>query len=726
MGRRTRLALTAAILLPSLAGLRAQSTATGQLQKQTVHIYAGRSDCPIPDTTQDYTAGSVTIPINASCNGASITAQVQLQFPSTVPATVGTYGNLTLTPPITTLITATGQWTTPDTNYNGSVDIGDMPGSVLCPEVLYPSNVPGGWRPQPLPSGNTNFSLQRPCTFSYFSADNASQQPYTVTLRSYALIDVMRNDDGGLSLVQMEITTVYTFGAATPTTGDSNQAAPGPSGISPRPASDTVYVAQAPHPGCVCGKDGPLIFEIPITRYVGETTALGRLANPELLKQNQVISGFARLTLPVYDVDTNAPLGPGQQPEVDTITFNGAPVEQTGMYLGGAGSQWRLNEFLIPISLLNFPSQSAQVGQPPDVSLAMNYVQINIDVLNPQHDVWCAGFEWAQLSFDAIAPIILVHGTNATHTTWENPDGTPGPVPTYLHALGIPNHYQTIDIGANSSSDANAAVLCDKLNQMAVWFGASSFHLVAHSKGATDSRRFFNQNYRNPGCSSSEGPAPVPFQILSLTSLDTPSRGTIVSEIAAASAETSAVPGYEKSNDPEAAALMRSSMWAKLGAPKDPARGQQTPDGMRKFNLDNPLKSGIKYYSVAADADLNNDHHVSCAEADPVIDLRLCEYYPASGSGVADPLYQIIGRVIAVIVGLRMNSLGFTYNYVDSVSGAQFQNNDLTSTIQSAHYDGFKPILTTKANHSSIKSGPTMQVVLGALRADFPVGLIPR
>ncbi len=210
MGGRT--AGMAALLWLCPAGLLAQGALTGTLQQHSVHIYPGRSSCPGADTTNSYTTGSVSIPVNAACNGASLAAQVQLQFPDTIPATLNS-GSLSVAPPVSTSINVTGHWTTPNANYHGSAEIGDMMGYSRCPDVLFPSSGPSGWQPQKLPAGNTNFSLPRPCTFSFFSPDNANK-PYKVTLKSFVLIDVTRNDDGGLSLVQMDITTVYVFGAA--------------------------------------------------------------------------------------------------------------------------------------------------------------------------------------------------------------------------------------------------------------------------------------------------------------------------------------------------------------------------------------------------------------------------------------------------------------------------------------------------------------------------------
>ena len=184
MGKRTILGV--GLLLLSQAGILAQATVTGKLQQHTVHVYPGRSSCPGPDATTAYTTGSVAIPVNAACNGASVTAQVQLQFPDTIPATLNSSGSLSVSPPITTSINVTGHWTTPNTNYHGSLEIADMMGYRSCPDVLFPSSGPSGWQPQRLPAGDTAFSLQRPCTFTFFSPDDANK-PNQVTLKSVRL-----------------------------------------------------------------------------------------------------------------------------------------------------------------------------------------------------------------------------------------------------------------------------------------------------------------------------------------------------------------------------------------------------------------------------------------------------------------------------------------------------------------------------------------------------------
>jgi hypothetical protein len=476
-----------------------------------------------------------------------------------------------------------------------------------------------------------------------------------------------------------------------------------------------LFVANTPKTGCLFGKDGPVVIKIPITRYVGETTPSGSLTQPALLKANHVLSGFARLTLPVWDVDPPNQNGPS---EVDVLTVNGNRIDPVST-LSGADGAWRLDEFMVPIEYLRFPSLSPQLGSPPDTSVAVNNIQIDIDTASPNHDLWCAGFDWAQLSFSAMAPVILVHGTNADHTSWdETPD-----FKNHLGSLGIPYYYQTVDIGKNSSADTNANNLCTQLNQLAVWFGTNYFNLITHSKGATDSRRFFNQNYRNPGCAVGTGDAPVPFRIQTMTSLDTPSQGTMLSDVSVATANTSF---GTHSNDPNVDSLLSSSWLASyFGAPQPPALNLQTIAGMAAFNEANTVKPpGVSYFSVAADADANHDGHVNCAEAKPLLGIE-CAI-------AADTMYQVLGNITSVTivkktVVLQSEGLPYeqTYDFVQATHGP-FMPNDLTSTVDSTHYTrDFTPILTTTANHSSVKNAATAQVVVDKIQEAFPVGLYP-
>jgi triacylglycerol lipase len=699
-------------LLAGGAGMRAQTSYTGTFQSHHVSVNG---------TPADYTTPNVTIPFTISNAGASIEANITLNFPagtppaSTDPTSFDQFPALNFKPPLLATVGVSGTFTTADDKFSSQIVL-------LDDEPLQSQTCTIVDDTKPVSQGSSSFSSSTPCTVNWVSLATTTSQQFT--FKTQGSVFLTRGDGTGASFGFNVITTYAVTTAAPPTSADSNQAAPGPSGITPRDTSDTVYVAQTPRTGCTFAKDGPLVFKVPITRYVGAIDGDGHLARPAQLKQSRVVSAFARLTLPVYDVDYSAAVTSTQQPERDIVRVNGKNIGpgEAPVFLKGTDGQWQINTFLVPIELLKFPEQSLLTGATavsPDP--AENEIEVDLDVANPNHDLWCAGFEWAQLSFNAMAPVVLIHGTNASHTSWEDPNE----IPPYLDAAGIPYHYKTIDLGANDDSSFNARLLCWELDQVATAFGTESLHLVAHSKGATDSRRFFNQNYTGAGCRlDTEAPARK-FKILSLTSLDTPSRGTILSDVAIAASETSAVPGYEKSNDKQVASVMRSSWWVTMAAPSDPARAQQTIDGMRQFNADNPLYSGIQYFSVAADADLNNDGICDCDEASPLLPTWACKL--SGGLGLANPMYQVLGGVSNVTVIARPIVLSggvFTYNYANVVRG-DFQPNDLTSTVFSAHYDGFLHILTTKANHSSVKRQGTIIAVLGALNKAFPLSAIP-
>ena len=66
-----QLIFSSAMLLASCAALQAQAI-TGKLQQVTVLFEDTlRGVCSAPDTTTTYKTGSLTIPINKPCNGAS-------------------------------------------------------------------------------------------------------------------------------------------------------------------------------------------------------------------------------------------------------------------------------------------------------------------------------------------------------------------------------------------------------------------------------------------------------------------------------------------------------------------------------------------------------------------------------------------------------------------------------------------------------------------------------
>ena len=278
----------------------------------------------------------------------------------------------------------------------------------------------------------------------------------------------------------------------------------------PQTASDTNFVvdqAAGLDTGCVFRSSGPLLFSVQVDRYVGPTNADGTLRDAAGLIAAGVISAKARLRMPAWDVDYSGSQDPSVSPERDLVSFNGYSFG----YLTGDNDVWKLNEFEIPIQNVKFPSSpapectSSVPSSCPGPTPAQNDIRIDIDTLNSDED-WCTEIDWATLSFDAMAPLMLIHGTNSGPDTWGRPapftlqafdcNGTPaaGSVSARLIELGIPFD-DCIQLEPNGSPDNNAQQLSTILPRKARKFGVENLHLVTHSKGATDSRKFLADYY---------------------------------------------------------------------------------------------------------------------------------------------------------------------------------------------------------------------------------------
>ena len=327
-----------------------------------------------------------------------------------------------------------------------------------------------------------------------------------------------------------------------------------------------------------------------------------------------------------------------------------------------------------------------------------NTITINIDTANTA-ELWCTAIDWAELSFKAISPLVLIHGTNADHTSWE-PDVT-----SFLTSRKIP-FIGTIDLIANGTIDGNANLLVSRLQQAVNALGAKSIHLVAHSKGGLDSRRFLGTYYNSL----------YPIKVLSLYTFSTPHHGTVFSTI------SHTIRNIEdpQSNNPDMQEYIDNDSWiARLGAgPKEPALGEQTIEKIEKFNIDNVFPGGIRFYTLGANADLNDDETISQAEAVPVIDSIFVNEAEAGSL-----MYRILGNVASITVERKTNLWGLNeWNVVTPIGTASFQYNDLVVTANSAkHPMAISLVGMADRNHSTIKDGTSMSTVLSRIETDFPI-----
>ena len=183
--------------------------------------------------------------------------------------------------------------------------------------------------------------------------------------------------------------------------------------------SDTRFVTEGLDTGCRRYTDGPIEIDIAISRSIGDVDSDGLLEIPATLVANGVVSRFATLRMPVWDVDAEGdPNDSFAPPERDRVTVNGQNIgpfvgeaiggARTPVYLTGANNTWSMFERKIPISLLKFGTRTA--GNPIPTP-GVNRIRIDIDEL---HGGWCTSADWAELKFEALAPVIMFMAIQAT------------------------------------------------------------------------------------------------------------------------------------------------------------------------------------------------------------------------------------------------------------------------------------------------------------------------
>lgn len=349
---------------------------------------------------------------------------------------------------------------------------------------------------------------------------------------------------------------------------------------SPAPdASDRQFVAGRERPvsaACTFASEGPIAFEIPITRHVGELKEDGTLRHADELIHAGFLSPTLTLLVPVYDVDGGPTGSPGRSPEVDRVLFNG---EEIGT-LTGANDAWTVNRFEVDIRRVRFPSLPDVGGGPP--TAAINTIEVRVDTANPGTDTWCTAVAWGSASFKAMSPIVLVHGNGAA-------EGNRGYGRQFINA-GFTKDldeqhllYDTSVALQTGTIEGGGAQLASQIPGVATRFGVDSVHIVAHSKGGLDARAFLAGHRTDTA-------------VLSLTTLGAPHDGTVGATLLASYRALAMTVGVD------------GETLDRIGLNK----GLQyvTPGAAAQFNASNlPRLSGAltRFFTVAADADQNGN-----------------------------------------------------------------------------------------------------------------------
>lgn len=489
--------------------------------------------------------------------------------------------------------------------------------------------------------------------------------------------------------------------------------APGPvsSQFQPKTPTDRRFVVNGGgglDTGCTFRSGGPLRIELPIARVVGETDGEGRLSNPVGLIQNGIVpKGYVTLSMPAFDVDTG-----GSPPEVDVVYFNGQPIGQ----LTGGNGIWKENSWPIPIDMVRFGRQGSE-GSPS--TPGVNVIEIHIDQASGNEQNWCTQIDWAEVTFEAMYPVVMVHGNAQDSNFWTG--------------MGFvePFRQQMIPFDASISMNPDAAdihvqsgQLMNLIKARADQFGVKHLHLVAHSKGGLDVRDFLVRRIPELRGNGTE------LGILSLSTLSTPHHGSAGADYALDAEEISALLGVPNSQNPLRAAL------AKAMPTNDGHPHLRTDYVQRTFNPSNrPLPTTmsvdgetnpVSYFSFAADANLNRSRDaggptIQPNEMEGVEVLGISVSSIPYGTDTVQEVYRLMGTVASTdVVDHPTETNPLTGDpvriIVENRYRGGFRLNDFLVTVDSARYPGFQAEDYVGANHATISRPFVANRVINVIR----------
>ncbi|QDO88399.1 hypothetical protein FNH13_08625 [Ornithinimicrobium ciconiae] len=257
----------------------------------------------------------------------------------------------------------------------------------------------------------------------------------------------------------------------------------GSSPFTPREATDSLFVVdESPglDTGCTFRNGGPLVFDIEVDRVLGVVAEDGKPSERDRLLEAGLLSQFASLRMPAYDVDFDAVVPP-YNPERDRVLFNGQVVQEE--WLTGENDVWKMNQFLVPIEWVKFAEDPGKGGTPEP---AINTITIEIDTANTI-EAWCTSIDWAELSFSMPRPTVFAHGIISESKIWRDLWSP------RLQEVGIYTH-DTLDMGWLDSIANNAAEIGGAVEETRERYGVDSVNMVVHSKGGLDSRHYVENN----------------------------------------------------------------------------------------------------------------------------------------------------------------------------------------------------------------------------------------
>jgi len=428
--------------------------------------------------------------------------------------------------------------------------------------------------------------------------------------------------------------------------------------------------------------------------------------------------------MPVYDVDDDYS-GAYYVKEIDKVYFNGHYV---GLLSGGNGN-WKQNSFTIKIEWIKFPEKGSNGNSPTP---AKNEVRIDIDTGNGGQRVWAVEIDWAELSFEAMPPIVLIHGNGSDGDFWKRMKFV-----EELELQGIP-YDNTINLIVSEDDDAhdkehtdnhisnNSNLLRTKIPEKVKELGAKSIHIAAHSKGGLDTRDYLARYYNSND-----------FRILTFTTVSTPHHGSAGADL---------IRDMENMNFfiLDLADLASLENILALILPYNNGKKDLTTSSCYFFNSANSpyLPSGVIYQSISADADLSGNgkmeriEYMEMIQEDPTLTKIDNATVPITVAGfsisipvgqagvdiIMQTMYDFLGSVKSTeLVTTKVKVLGIELPVLQRIQKeptSTFQKNDLMVTQNSARHYKFSEIGALKKNHASAAGKDAAELVIQKMK-DF-------
>jgi pimeloyl-ACP methyl ester carboxylesterase len=423
--------------------------------------------------------------------------------------------------------------------------------------------------------------------------------------------------------------------------------------------------------------------EIDITRVVGSGTPVnmnsdGTLKSWQTDVFNQVVSATAGLGLQMIYEDSS----PAKFWGTVSVTINGK--------LEGVHSVDN-QHVCVPIStqLLRFAQRGLLQGASPIPGKNSISVTFNPSACTAPNGVYlpltnCSQFSISTLTFQAMAPIVMIHGIRADYNWFTANNFT---VPFQQNDLP----YDILHFPATVSIQDGGRNIGPLIQQIANEFGSQHVHIIAHSKGGLWTREFLTRWAHG-----------LKIGVYSIHTLDTPQHGSSGADIAVAARRV--FPGGSAfaflADDPAVQDLMVESV-ARYNAQASslPQVSWVTYPAGTKENL-------VQYFSYQGDANLGG---ATDANGFGKID---CSQDPCDGwsgywwnSTIPQTLYSTMQRVS--LVSVVTDPSGHTHAIEYTNPGPPYVGNDFIVTVQSAQFQptnsvGFQPLTTWHVNHSTI------------------------